>query len=148
MKNAMTAAMLAVCSVASIAQTGIPMEKVAAGERSGIAAARQVVVRNETEWQQLWSEVGTRQATPVVDFHARMIVGVFLGMRSTSGFSVQFVEVREDSGEMWVKYAERRPSPRTPVLQVLTAPFVLVSVPKHEGSVRFGEVTVLPRAIR
>lgn len=124
------------------------MEKVAGGERSGIAVPRQVIVRSEAEWQKLWSELGSRQVIPKVDFQTRMVVGVFLGTRATSGFSVQIVEVREGSGELSVKYAERRPSPTNPVMQVLTAPFALVSIPKREGSVRFAEVPVLPRSIR
>jgi hypothetical protein len=144
----MTMAALLAFGIVSAAHAEVSMEKVAAGERGGIAAARQVVVRSEAEWQQLWSELGSRQAIPKVDFEARMVVGVFLGTRPTSGFSVQIVEVRDESGVLSIRYAERGPSPGAMVLQALTAPFYLASVPARRGEVRFEQISASPRPIR
>ena len=148
MIDVMTMTLMVAFGAVSVAHSEVPMEKVAAGERSGIAAARQVVVRSEAEWQQLWSELGSRQAIPKVDFDSRMVVGVFLGTRPTSGFSVQIVEVRDEPGVLWVKYSERGPSPSAMVLQALTSPFYLISVPARRGDVRFEQMAASPRAIR
>ncbi len=81
---------------------------------------------------------------PKVDFAKRMVVGVFLGTRPTSGFSVQVVELRIEQEVLIVTYSEHRPSPRTMLMQVLTAPFCIVSVPMHAGSVRFEAVAASP----
>lgn len=131
------------CATGTV-QSQVSMQKVAAGERSGIAEARTVVVRSDAEWQELWSEARVRKPFPNVDFSTRMIVGVFVGTRPTSGYSVRIVEVRAQENALLVAYAEHRPSPRASVMQVLTAPFELVSVPRNEGEVRFERAAATP----
>jgi len=61
---------------------------------------------------------------------------------------VQIVEVRDESGLLWVRYAERGSSPGAMVLQALTSPFYLVSVPARPGGVRFEQISSSPRPIR
>jgi hypothetical protein len=144
MKFLTAMALMAALGISGVVRSEVPMEKVATGERSGIAEARTVVVRDEVAWQALWNEVAIRKPIPTIDFAKRMLVGVFLGTRPTSGFSVQIVEVRDEQGVLVVRYSEHRPSPRAMVRQVLTAPFVIVSVPPDAGRVRFEAVTALP----
>lgn len=148
MKIAMATVLLAALGVAGAARSELTMEKVAAGERSNIAVALEVVVRTEAEWQQLWNEHAPRQPIPKVDFAARMIVGVFLGTRPTSGFGVQIVEVGELQDALRVKYTERAPAPGAMVTQVLTSPFALVSVPARSVEVRFEQVVARPHPFR
>ncbi len=76
MKLLMAMAMDTTLGVTSATRCEVPMEKVAAGERSGIATARTVVVRDEAAWQALWNEAATRKPIPKVDFAKRMLVGV------------------------------------------------------------------------
>ena len=137
-------ALLTTLGVSGMARSEVTMDKLAAGERSGIATARTVIVRDEAAWQALWNEAAIRSPMPKIDFTQRMIVGIFLGTRPTSGFSVQVVEVVSEQEVLVVKNSERRPSPRAMVMQVLTAPFAIVSVPAHAGSVRFEPVMVSP----
>jgi hypothetical protein len=137
-------ALITTLGVSGIAPSGVTMDKLAAGERSGIATARTVVVRDEAAWHTLRNEAAIRTPMPNIDFTQRMIVGIFLGTRPTSGFSVQVVEVVSEQEVLIVKYSESRPSPRAMVMQVLTAPFALVSVPAHAGSVQFEPGMVLP----
>ena len=141
------AAAMAVALGGSTAHSEVPMEKVAASERSGVAEARQVVVRSEAQWQQLWDEIAPRRPKPQVDLTARMIIGVFLGERPTSGYSVQIMEVREEPDGLRVKYAERAPAPGAMVMQVLTSPFSLISVPARTGDVRFEQVPAAPQRL-
>ena len=144
MKFLTAMALIATLGIPGVAHSEVPMEKVATGERSGIAEARTVVVRDEAAWQALWNEAATRNPLPKIDFAKRMLVGVFLGTRPTSGFSVQVVDVRSEQDVLVVTYSEHRPSPRAMVRQVLTAPFVIVSVPSNAGRVRFEAVAALP----
>jgi hypothetical protein len=58
-------------------------------------------------------------------FRDRAVVGVFLGQRRTSGYSVE-VTLAPDGG---VRIAESSPPPGTPVKMVLSAPYRIVSVP-------------------
>jgi hypothetical protein len=139
-----TLALITALGISGIALCALSMDKVAAGERSSIASTSTVIVRDEVAWQALWNEARIRSPIPKIDFTKRMIVGIFLGTRPTSGFSVQVVEVVSEQEVLVVKYSERRPSPRAMVMQVLTAPFAIVSVPAHAGSVRFEPVMVSP----
>jgi hypothetical protein len=142
MKLMKALALIATLGIAGGAHSEVPMEQVAAGEQSGISTARMVVIRDEAAWQALWDEAAIRKPIPKIDFAKRMLVGVFLGTRPTSGFSVRVVAVRAGQEALVVTYTERHPSPHAMVMPVLTAPFVIVAVPLDTGSVRFEAVTV------
>lgn len=108
------------------------------GPMSGIDAPRQVTIRTGANWSALWHEHAPGgQAMPAVDFSKEMVLGVFLGSRPTSGYGVQIVRTVNASGTLIVQYVETGPAPGTVSAQVVTAPYHLVAVPKHDGEVRF-----------
>ena len=78
---------------------------------------------------------------PAVDFATKMVVGVFLGTKPTAGYGVEIVGVKTDGDALVVEYTERPPGRGTMAAQILTQPFHMVSVPRHEGTVRFVAVT-------
>ncbi len=64
----------------------VPIETIAAGDRSGITDARSLVIRSPRQWQALWAEhqgVQTMEAPPVplpaVDFSREMVIARFQG---------------------------------------------------------------------
>jgi VWFA-related protein len=108
------------------------------GLHSAVDEYREVVARNEAEWQALWKSLPVgEQASPRVTFENTMVVAVFLGSRPTSGYSVEFTGVALDGDTLVVEYAEREPAPGTMTAQVMTSPFAVAGVPRHEGPVRF-----------
>lgn len=109
---------------------------VARGRSSGQDTPREVVVRTEADWGALTKALATG-ALPSIDFRARMVVGVFLGTRPSAGFEVEIVSVTTEGETLVVEYVERRPASGTITAQVLTEPFHLISIPKHDGPVRF-----------
>ena len=72
-----------------------------------------------------------------MDFSKHAVAAVFLGTRMTGGFSVEIVGTRRDGDTLAIEYAERRPDSDAIVAQVLTSPFHIVTVPRHQGPVRF-----------
>jgi hypothetical protein len=119
----------------------VPFATVVRGSASGLETARQVTVRTAAEWRELWKTHAPTQQVPAIDFSTKMVVGVFLGTRPTAGIEVEIVAVRTENDALVVEYVERRPDKGMMTAQILTEPFHLVSLPKHDGPVRFVQRT-------
>jgi hypothetical protein len=124
----------------ALLQSPAPVRTVGKGPASAIDEARQVTVRSEAEWAALWKAGGAGGPLPAVDFSREMVVGVFLGTRPTAGYGVEIVRAVDASGTLIVEYVETAPSRDRVAAQVLTAPFHLVAIPKHDGAVTFKKV--------
>lgn len=124
----------------------VPFHIVDRGTQSGVEESRQIVVRTADEWAALWRVHGMARERPKIDFTREMVVGVFIGSRPTAGFGVDIVGVAEESGgspsdpRFVVRYREKTPGPDAITAQVLTSPYVLVSVPTMAGEVKFERV--------
>jgi hypothetical protein len=106
------------------------------GAISGVPEPREVVARNEDEWQQLWRTLSLKRAAPRVTFENTMIVAVFLGERPTAGYQPEIAGVRLEDGTLVVEWQERTPShPGNPAS--VTTPFAVAGVRMHAGPVRF-----------
>jgi hypothetical protein len=125
--------------LAAILQTAVPVRSLDKGAISQIDSARQAVARSESEWSTLWSQHAGDRAKPAVDLSREMVAAVFLGTRSTAGFSVEIVGAREEGAVLVVSYRETRPQPGSVAAQVLTSPYHIVAVRKH-GDVKWERV--------
>jgi len=110
---------------------------IASGPASGVGEARQVTARTDSEWAALWTSHAGESSRPAVDFSTGMVAAVFLGTRPTSGFAVEVLGAHTEDGTLVIEYVERRPGRGGLVGQVLTSPFQIVRLPRHEGEVRF-----------
>ena len=117
-----------------------PVRTIGKGPMSAIDQPRQVAVRSTAEWTALWKESGATAPLPAVDFSREMVVAVFLGSRPTAGHGVEIIRAVGNSGALVVEYVETAPSRDTITAQVLTAPYHLAAVPKHDGQVTFKKV--------
>ena len=78
---------------------------------------------------------------PVIDFANTMVLGVFLGMRPNTCYSVAIESVEQIAGQrLTVKYRETKPTGSAVCGQAITYPSHLVSVPASELSVEFVEL--------
>ena len=124
--------------IVALLQSPQTFRSIGRGPMSGIDEPRQVTVRTLADWTTLWrSHAPGSQPMPPVDFSRETVVGVFAGTRPTSGYGVEIVRAADVNGALIVDYVETRPAPGTVTAQVLTAPYHLVAVPKHDGEVRF-----------
>ena len=133
-----TAALLLCCVTLASAQ--MMFTSVARGTRSGQQIARQVIVRTPEEWVAVWKDHAPADKTPAVDFATDMVVGIFLGTKPSAGHEVEIVGVRTEDKDLIVEYVQKQPGRGTVTAQVLTEPYHLVAVPKHQGTVRFTQV--------
>ena len=117
-----------------------PLRSLGKGQQAGIDSPRQVTVRSRDELTKLWKENGQNTPMPAVDFAKEMVVGVFMGSRSTAGFATEVVGYRPakpGGNDVVVEYRETTPGPGTIAAQVIVAPFHLVAIPKQTGTVTF-----------
>ena len=108
----------------------------AQGAISNVEEFRGVAIRSAAEWRALWTEHGGGDL-PAVDFAQSMVVAVFLGSRSTAGYTVEISAIREEAGRTVVEFVERQPPRDGLVAQMLTSPFHIVRLTKTSGVVEF-----------
>jgi hypothetical protein len=120
--------------------------------------AKNVVVRTDAEWLALFYEyngdpppepkfpIGPGDdpipppppyLPPPVDFETEFVAAVFLGERTTGGYSVRVGSVEAFPWGVEVAHEETRPGSICPVDQATTRPFVIVAIEKAPGHVGF-----------
>lgn len=65
---------------------------------------------------------------PEVDFGSSSVAAVFLGTRSTGGYSVEVQNVALQDGELYLDVATSEPAPGSVTTQALTNPWVMVRI--------------------
>ena len=111
------------------------------GDQSSIESARQVVVRTDAEWTQLWRQHAPERAQPAIDFSKETVIGLFMGSRPNAGFSTAIVSAMEGGGALIVRYSETRPPRDAITAQVITFPFHIAAIPKATAAnVKFEKV--------
>ena len=125
-------------SLPGMTQTPAAPRTIEKGEQSAIDEPKQVLVRTDAEWADLWRQHAGTRARPPIDFTKESVVAVFMGSRPTAGFNTAIVSATEGGGALIVRYTETRPGRGAISAQVITFPFHIVAVPRvTAGSVRF-----------
>src|SRR4029077_15633942 len=123
------------------AQTPQAPRTIVKGDQSNVDDAKQVVVRTETEWAQLWRQHAGDRPRPPIDFTRESVVAVFMGSRPNAGFSTAIVSATEGGGALMVRYSETKPARDAVAAQVLTSPYHIVAIPKATAAdVKFEKV--------
>ncbi len=133
-------ALVVACAALLFVMAPIALTTIDKGTQSNIDEGRQVTVRSEDEWARLWQQHKPDRPKPAVDFSKQMVLGVFMGSRSTGGFAVEILGASETGGALTVQYRETIPSPGAITAQVISSPYHLAAVPKVTGAVTFERV--------
>lgn len=103
----------------------------ATGTMSEYEGARSVeLIVNQEGWERAWRLIGGGRPAPEVNFNTRAIVVVHQGQKSTGGYGVSVEKIRRVGTVLAVYVQERRPASEDVTTQVVTSPFVAVSVPR------------------
>jgi len=120
----------------------------ATGTMSGHAGGRALeLIMNEDEWRRVWGEIGAGRPAPDVNFTTQAVIVAFQGQRPTGGYGIAVRSIRRDGTVLAVSVEERRPASGDVTTQVITSPFVAVSIPRPVAgtSVRFAEEAGAPK---
>jgi hypothetical protein len=103
----------------------------ATGAMSGHEGGRTVeLITTESEWRRAWALVGGGRSRPEINFNSRACIIVYQGQKPTGGYSIEIAEIRRDGTVLAVEVKERRPAFGDVTTQVITSPFVAVSIPR------------------
>ncbi|HEY0098588.1 MAG TPA: DUF885 family protein, partial [Pyrinomonadaceae bacterium] len=114
----------------------------ATGAHSRHEGGRMVeLITNASEWQRAWGTVGGGRPVPEVNFSSRACIVVYQGQKPSGGYSLELEEIRRDGTVLAIKVRERRPAFGDVTTQVITSPFVVVSIPRppQGASVRLAD---------
>ena len=117
-----------------------PVQIVSREVMSMVEDPKQAVARSASEWASLWRQHAGATALPPVDFGSRTVVAIFLGSRSSAGYTADIVRLREANGALIVEWQERTPQRGDVSAQVLTSPALIATVPKFAGAIKFEKV--------
>lgn len=113
------------------------------GETSRAQSQSFLVARTEAEWTAMWDLVGRPPPGRMPD--QLMALGIFLGTRTTTGYSVDVLRLRPERrvgqrDRMIVEFREKSPPEGQITAQVLTSPYAIVMVDRSEAAVRYNRL--------
>ncbi|MCA1592944.1 MAG: DUF885 family protein [Acidobacteria bacterium] len=116
----------------------------ATGTMSRYEGTRAVeLITNEADWRRAWGSIGATgpgtAGLPEVNFNTRAVVIVYQGEQRTAGYGVEITGIKRVGTVLAVSVNERRPASGLITAQVITSPFIAVSIPRPPtgATVRF-----------
>ncbi len=114
---------------------------------SGIDDAQRVIVRTQTQWQDVWTAIWSRTSPmpllPSIDFEREMVIVAAMGSRPTGGFSILIESASESGQQVNVVVRSVSPARNCGVTQAFSQPVDVARVARYDGPVTFTERTDL-----
>ena len=118
-----------------------------ASEHSGVLDARTTTLEDDGAWEEAWNELVSNIAPaperPAVDFTEQRAVLIAMGQQSTGGYAIEVSALVSDEGSLTVHFVERAPGPTCITTQALTAPALVLAVPRGAGPIDFERTRVV-----
>jgi hypothetical protein len=111
------------------------------GSDTAITHPGQIVIHNDEQWIHFWTEHHPHEVSPDVDFSRYMVVGVFLGARPATLFSVEMAAFHSSPGALVIDYKEIPPPTGTFEVGVTVYPYHLKAIPRSNVPVKFNKLT-------
>jgi uncharacterized protein (DUF885 family) len=111
--------------------TPVDFSVLATGMMSGHDGGRtSELITDAGAWERVWRIIGNNRPAPEVNFNTRAVIVVYQGQKPTGGYSVAIEEIRRVGTSLAISLLERRPTSEDVTTQVITSPFVAVSIPR------------------
>lgn len=119
----------------------LEFEVISCGDISGYVEEAYVLVKDEAQWAEVWKK-HTRPYVngipcPEIVFSEKMVVCAFMGERHTAGYRISVEKTWADKEKVHVEIAKDEPQKDSVVAQVLTYPYVFVSLDRTDADVVF-----------
>ena len=113
-------------------------ETISRGTFGGLDEQGDYVINSEGEWSELLNRTQIRfQEQPAIDFSKSTVIAVFLGTRSTGGYTIEIKDIVETDDEVMVYVEETSPGPGENVIMAVTQPYHIVKTKKITKEVVF-----------
>ncbi|HEX8609804.1 MAG TPA: hypothetical protein VF800_00755 [Telluria sp.] len=122
----------------------VHFKTIASDRFSGVATARNVVVRDQAAFDALWAEHSATRipppAAPKVDFSTEMVIALFGGNDSAcASFGVRRANAVND--HLVIYYERKDPDPAMACIAVVANPMQMIVVPRVDAVVDFVKIT-------
>lgn len=115
----------------------LPHEVLLRGDDGTFTGFTLHLVREDHEWEALWPRIAGRRfeppPAPRVDFAQRTLILLALGERPSAGYGLEVRSLERRDVAIALRVAETRPLPDSMQAQVVTSPYLVLSLPRHEG---------------
>lgn len=123
----------------SSSQHEIPFEVLTKGSHGGYTVSEYLVVKNSKTLKTCYSQINKIRKPgipiPKIDFEQEMVVALFMGEKSTGGFSISIKKIEQSTDTIYVYLTETRPEEMA--ASVITQPFYFCKLPRSENEVVF-----------
>ena len=120
---------------------GVSFETVKLEFYGGIQTPKEEVVKTEAEWVTLWNQMSAnvtpKPKVPEINFSKKMVIGVFMGTRSTGGYRTEITKITESADRLTVHVKETSPGQNCAVTMAITNPYHVVSTANSVKQVDF-----------
>jgi hypothetical protein len=116
---------------------GLDFTSISRGQASSISDQRQLVIRDEQGFQDIWQQIDDVSGLPEIDFENNMVIAVFMGERPTGGYGIEIESIDEYPDRITVNIAETEPGPDELTTQALTYPYHIVTTENTDKEVGF-----------
>ncbi len=111
----------------------------AGGSFCGIEHAGDIVITSGEDWANLWEKVHRgiypKKQLPEVDFSRETVLAVFMGTRSTGGYSIEITRAYKKNDVIKAVAETSSPAPGDLVTTVITQPFHIVKINTAEKNI-------------
>ncbi len=122
-----------------LVKDNVPFTILLQNGHSNIAEKKNIVFKDEKSLNAIYSKINSTRKPglpiPVVDFSKTMVLGLFMGTKSSGGYSIHINSIESNNKEIVVFYTEKLPKGR--VTMAITQPCLLVSTAASNLPVRF-----------
>ena len=112
---------------------GVDWEVIASGQQSAVRVPAAGAITNEVALADVWRALFANRTPvppiPAVDFAHETVIVLLLGERRTGGYAVRITEIIEYDRMVEVRVGVETPAPDEMVIQVLTAPYTVATIP-------------------
>ncbi len=120
------------------------------GSDSSINLFSKKLAKNEKEFSSLYQEhiLNKKEINssvfPFIDFKKNMVAGVFLGERSSTGYSIEIKSVVKTDSQIIITARETPPSSLNNIISIVTTPYHMITLPQSDLPVKFDIDIIVP----
>ena len=112
---------------------GLGWSVIATGQQSAVRVPAVGAITNDRALADVWGALFANRSPvppiPAVDFAHETVILLLLGERRTGGYAVHIAEVIEYDRMVEIRVWVEKPAPDDMVIQVLTAPYTIATIP-------------------
>lgn len=127
-----------------ISQDTITFETLAEDFYGGMTDSKFIVIKEETTLNEIYKLINKSKLPgikiPIINFEKETVLVLFLGEKSSGGYSIAVEHIISDNDKLNVGYKITSPKPGEMVTTVMTQPYCIIKIPKTLKEVVFKKI--------